>query len=220
VPLIVLACKAQPPDQGRNATDPTEAAKVCNIYGAGIVTLDGGLEDSNRKTKESFKYIIRQIMENRGEMIRPPSVASNSPAMSRRGSAQYATTSRSPFNAGSSSNFSPAHSEDHQGSLEGYHSPHRSSHGDGLGLGLSVVQEAPFGAQEGSDQSIARSLPPPVPIPSSEEPLSPKSTAPTYVSDTAPTYASREHDGQRSQRLSAAETPPNQSPEVEQERRA
>lgn len=67
VPLIVLACKAQPPDHGRNATDPTEAAKVCNIYGAGIVTLDGGLEDPGRKTKESFKYIIRQIMENRGK---------------------------------------------------------------------------------------------------------------------------------------------------------
>lgn len=69
VPLIVLACKALAPDQGRNATDPTEAAKVCNIYGAGIVTLDGGLEDPSRKTKESFKYIIRQIMENRGELL-------------------------------------------------------------------------------------------------------------------------------------------------------
>ncbi|GAA5991101.1 hypothetical protein JCM5350_006663 [Sporobolomyces pararoseus] len=218
VPLIVLACKAQPPDQGRNATDPTEAAKVCNIYGAGIVTLDGGLEDSNRKTKESFKYIIRQIMENRGEMIRPPSAASQSPAISRRGSAQYATTSRSPFTPGSTSNFPSAYGEDPQGSIEGYHSPHRSSQGDGLGLGLSVVQEAPFGAQETSEESSNRTLPPPVPHPSSsEEPLSPKSTAPTYVSDTAPTYASRD----RSQRLSAAETPPmDQSPIVESERRS
>ncbi|GAA5949678.1 hypothetical protein JCM3765_002751 [Sporobolomyces pararoseus] len=217
VPLIVLACKAQPPDQGRNATDPTEAAKVCNIYGAGIVTLDGGLEDSNRKTKESFKYIIRQIMENRGEMIRPPSAASQSPAMSRRGSAQYATTSRSPFTAGLTSNFPSTFVEDSQGSIEGYHSPHRSSQGDGLGLGLSVVQEAPLGAQEASEDSM-RTLPPPVPNPSSaEEPLSPKSIAPTYVSDTAPTYASRD----RSQRLSAAETPPmDQSPIVESERRS
>ncbi|GAA5869990.1 hypothetical protein JCM16303_001864 [Sporobolomyces ruberrimus] len=225
VPLIVLACKAQPPDHGRNATDPTEAAKVCNIYGAGIVTLDGGLEDPGRKTKESFKYIIRQIMENRGEMARPPSVASGSPAMSRRGSAQYATTSRSPFSAGTSPVPLAAYADEpysasQQSASESYYSSGRVAP-DGLGLGLSVVQEAPFGGHEAPDQP-PRTLPPPIPSALAEEPLSPKSQAPTYMSDNAPTYKSREQDGQdRSQRLSMAETPPSeQSPFPGLERRS
>ncbi|GAA5908125.1 uncharacterized protein JCM6883_004123 [Sporobolomyces salmoneus] len=211
VPLIVLACKAQPPELGRNATDPTEAAKVCNIYGAGIVTLDGGLEDPTRKTKESFKYIIRQIMENRGEMYRPPSVASNSPAISRRGSVQYATTSRSPFNAGNSSN--SGYAEDAQGSIDSYHSPRGSSHGhsDALGLGLSVVQEAPIGAQETPIHPPSKSA--------TEEPLSPKSTAPTYVSDAAPTYESQDSNGQPgSQRSAAAETGEMEQPLIDERR--
>lgn len=182
------------------------------------MTLDGGLEDANRKTKESFKYIIRQIMENRGEMMRPASVASNSPAISRRGSSQYATISRSPFTPGSSTAFD----EGAQHSRDGYYSPRRSSQGDGLGLGLSVVQEAPLGdCGSPPSQSNTKSGSVAPANAAAEEPLSPKSTAPTYVSDSAPTYASRDHDGKsRSQRLSAAETPPmEQSPNVEPERR-
>ena len=64
VPLIVLACKADP-ELGRNATDPNEAAQACNVYGAGIVNLDGGVEDRGRKMKESFNWMVRTIMDNR-----------------------------------------------------------------------------------------------------------------------------------------------------------
>lgn len=64
VPLIVLACKADP-ELERNATDPNEAAKVCNVYGAGIVNLDGGVDDRGRKMKESFNWMVRTIMDNR-----------------------------------------------------------------------------------------------------------------------------------------------------------
>lgn len=62
VPLIVLACKSSEHD----AIDPEAAAELCNRYGAGIVRLDGGAEDPQRKAKESFSWLIRQIMDNRG----------------------------------------------------------------------------------------------------------------------------------------------------------
>lgn len=65
VPLMVLACKAQT-EASLNATDPNKAAAVCNVYGAGIVSLDGGVQDSGRKMKESFNWMIRTIMDNRG----------------------------------------------------------------------------------------------------------------------------------------------------------
>ncbi|GAA6063004.1 hypothetical protein JCM10212_002645 [Sporobolomyces blumeae] len=189
VPLIVLACKAVPPDLGKNATDPLQASKVCNVYGAGIVTLDGGLDDPSRKTKESFKYIIRQIMENRGEMTRPlSSTASHSPTEERYGSLhQYATTSRSPFTGGSSSDTSPAFS-DGQHRLHDQ-SPRFPPRNDSVGLGLPVVRETPLDSPQQHEISSG-SLPPPVPPFSSaapEEPLSPRSQAPTYTSD-APTY--------------------------------
>lgn len=75
IPLIVLACKAQS-EASLNATDPNKAAAVCNIYGAGIVALDGGVEDPKKKMKESFNWVIRQIMNNRGEFACfPPSLA-------------------------------------------------------------------------------------------------------------------------------------------------
>ncbi|GAA6019171.1 hypothetical protein JCM11491_001401 [Sporobolomyces phaffii] len=229
VPLIVLACKALAPEVSgggrcKNATDPTDAARVCNVYGAGIVTLDGGLDDANRKTKESFKYIIRQIMENRGEGIRPASasVASTSPATSRRGSEQYATTSRSPFSAAGTG----PPSSSRRPSAVSNNDDEYEVHGDGLGLGLSVVQEAPLGTPTRRDPvDEPDEHPRPVghgPSSAFEEPLSPKSQAPTYVSDSVPAY---EPPGERSrsQRLSAAETSPTQqrsSPtQVEAERR-
>lgn len=80
------------------------------MYGAGIVALDGGIEDAGKKMKNSFNWMIRTIMDNRGEIRREsitisppqsrkasttqpyrssrlePSSVSNSPEMSRRGS--------------------------------------------------------------------------------------------------------------------------------------
>jgi len=64
MPLIVLACKADP-ELSRNAVDPNEAAQVCNVFGAGIVNLDGGVDDKGRKMKESFNWMVRTIMDNR-----------------------------------------------------------------------------------------------------------------------------------------------------------
>lgn len=72
VPLIVLACKSAPAGSSANATDPKDAASVCNVYGAGIVTLDGGVEDPQRKARECFNWLIRQIMNNRGEPTSSP----------------------------------------------------------------------------------------------------------------------------------------------------
>ncbi|GAA5980630.1 hypothetical protein JCM10908_001715 [Rhodotorula pacifica] len=65
VPLIVLACKSSA--IGSDAVDPQAAADLCDSYGAGIVRLDGGTEDPQRKSKECFSWVIRQIMDNRGE---------------------------------------------------------------------------------------------------------------------------------------------------------
>lgn len=45
MPLIVLACKASL-DDSLNSTDTKKAAEICNVYGAGIVSLDGGGNDS------------------------------------------------------------------------------------------------------------------------------------------------------------------------------
>ncbi|GAA6001903.1 hypothetical protein JCM10207_002371 [Rhodosporidiobolus poonsookiae] len=137
VPLIVLACKAT--SAGEDAVNPKAASAVCNVYGAGIVQLDGGLEDPEKKAKLSFNFLIRQIMKNREpELERPPSSASNhSPVESRRGSlrnsASYASTTRSSVTSAGPS--SPA--------LSSAGLARRSSLG--AGLGLSVVQEAPVG---------------------------------------------------------------------------
>ncbi|BGP12723.1 hypothetical protein JCM10213_008861 [Rhodosporidiobolus nylandii] len=160
IPLIVLACKASPDPQAQpNVVDPMDAAELCNRYGAGVVQLDGGLEDPKRKTRECFNWMIRQIMENRGEcIIRPASSASaHSPVDSRRGSlrnsvtqqhathppishyaSHYATTSRSPVTSVPSSPVT-----------DGSPRP-RMARMDSLGLGLSVVQEAPVTTSLGS----------------------------------------------------------------------
>lgn len=66
-PLIVLACKANA-DDTLNATDTKKAAEICNVYGAGIVALDGGIADEGKKMKNSFNWLIRTIMDNRGTL--------------------------------------------------------------------------------------------------------------------------------------------------------
>ncbi|BGP04759.1 Ras guanine nucleotide exchange factor R [Rhodotorula toruloides] len=91
VPLIVLACKSGGPGATQpDAADPRLAANICNVYGAGIVQLDGGLEDPQRKSKECFNWVIRQIMDNRGESM---ASVPDSPTSSRRDSVQRGTTS-------------------------------------------------------------------------------------------------------------------------------
>lgn len=63
-PLLVLACKAHPnPD--KDAVDPNKVADMCNVYGAGIVSLAGGVKD--QKMKDAFKYVLMRMRENRGE---------------------------------------------------------------------------------------------------------------------------------------------------------
>ncbi|GAA6047337.1 hypothetical protein JCM3770_001894 [Rhodotorula araucariae] len=146
VPLIVLACKAAPPsDPGGNATDPREAAAICNVYGAGIVTLDGGLGDPQRKTKECFNWLIRQIMDNRGELIRSPSsTPATSPTDSRHGplrtssSFAYATTSSAPVTSRPTTSLLPDQST----------RASRLVRTDSVPLELAVVQEAPLAADE------------------------------------------------------------------------
>ena len=66
VPLIVLACKSSA--TGSDAVDPQAATDLCDSYGAGIVRLDGGTEDPQRKSKECFSWVIKQIMDNRGAL--------------------------------------------------------------------------------------------------------------------------------------------------------
>ncbi|GAA5920776.1 hypothetical protein JCM1841_004185 [Sporobolomyces salmonicolor] len=222
VPLIVLACKAvpsaPPPSSSssgsQNATDPKEAAKVCNVYGAGIVTLDGGVDDPQRKTKECFNWIIRQIMDNRGEIRRPASAASTSLSGSRRGSVQhYAMTSKSPVTSAPSSASSSAFA-DRLHSPSGPQDRLIRSDSLGAGLGLSVVREAPVGRSEGEGEGEAHEGAAPAPELQQQhqlEPLSsPNSAAPTYESE-APTYATTEEregegeidEGQPHQRKSA-----------------
>lgn len=198
IPLIVLACKAQP-EAARNATDPNRAAAVCNIYGAGIVALDGGVEDPRKKMKESFNWVIRQIMSNRGtcalcwcrrddadlsacalagEVRRPASSASSSPTESRRGSilpsdphSSIPYTSAPPSSASALSSTGAPVFDNPFGELSlpayagasssgGAESPSRSrgSRGGSLGLGLSIVQEAPVGSAEDEQQQQSTPL--------------------------------------------------------------
>ncbi|GAA5995014.1 uncharacterized protein JCM10292_004489 [Rhodotorula paludigena] len=163
VPLIVLACKSAPAGSSANATDPKDAASVCNVYGAGIVTLDGGVEDPQRKAKECFNWLIRQIMNNRGE-VRRPSTSMSTSSDSRRGSlpdsrrgslrkGSFATISSSPITAHPPEASFPANLADPSPSQ-----PLRSSRlvrTDSLALALSVVEEAPFGSD-----AFAASAPP------------------------------------------------------------
>lgn len=46
--LIVVACKSNPKPQN-NRVDPAQAVNICQAYSAGLVALDGGIEDSQQK---------------------------------------------------------------------------------------------------------------------------------------------------------------------------
>jgi GTPase SAR1 family protein len=65
-PIIVLACKAST-DDSQMAISTLKAAELCNIYGAGIVALESGIDDPSKKMKNSFNWIIRTIIDNRGD---------------------------------------------------------------------------------------------------------------------------------------------------------
>ncbi|GAA5835240.1 hypothetical protein JCM11251_006655 [Rhodosporidiobolus azoricus] len=193
VPLIVLACKAPPPNSppssGEVGVDPKEAAAICNVYGAGIVQLDGGLEDPKRKTKECFNWLIRQIMDNRGEILRPPSSASTyarpdsyvhthslsysashsasqprapSSPSSRRHSPR---TSTSALHSASSSAAPPSPADaDPTATPSGGPTGRK----DSLGLGLSVVQESPVGDASASAAFPSSSSPALAPVSASD----------------------------------------------------
>ncbi|KAI7957144.1 hypothetical protein MJO28_004239 [Puccinia striiformis f. sp. tritici] len=66
ISLIVLACKADK-DEKKNATSPLKAAELVNVYGTGMIQLDGGLDDPNKKMRNSFNWIVKTIKEARGE---------------------------------------------------------------------------------------------------------------------------------------------------------
>lgn len=66
ISLIVLACKSSK-DEHLNATSPLKAAELVNVYGTGMIQLDGGLDDPSRKMRNSFNWIIKAIKEARGQ---------------------------------------------------------------------------------------------------------------------------------------------------------
>ncbi|KNZ61868.1 hypothetical protein VP01_1348g6 [Puccinia sorghi] len=75
ISLIVLACKSDK-DEKKNATSPLKAAELVNVYGTGMIQLDGGLDDPSKKMRNSFNWIVKAIKEARGEH-RPHSSASS-----------------------------------------------------------------------------------------------------------------------------------------------
>ncbi|KAG0150260.1 hypothetical protein CROQUDRAFT_88295 [Cronartium quercuum f. sp. fusiforme G11] len=66
ISLIVLACKSNK-DEKMNATSPLKAAELVNVYGTGMIQLDGGLEDAGKKMRNSFNWLMKAIREARGE---------------------------------------------------------------------------------------------------------------------------------------------------------
>ncbi|KAA1090961.1 hypothetical protein PGT21_019193 [Puccinia graminis f. sp. tritici] len=66
ISLIVLACKSDK-EELKNATNPLKAAELVNVYGTGMIQLDGGLEDPGKKMRNSFNWIVKAIKEARGE---------------------------------------------------------------------------------------------------------------------------------------------------------
>lgn len=65
--LIVLATKSKAED-ALNRINPNKAAEVANVYGAGTVQLDGGIEDEGRKMRNSFHWIVRAILMAKGAL--------------------------------------------------------------------------------------------------------------------------------------------------------
>ncbi|WAQ83192.1 hypothetical protein PtA15_3A561 [Puccinia triticina] len=66
IALIVLACKSDK-EEHRNATSPLKAAELVNVYGTGMIQLDGGTDDPGKKMRNSFNWIVKAIKEARGE---------------------------------------------------------------------------------------------------------------------------------------------------------
>ncbi|KAM0756403.1 ras GEF [Meredithblackwellia eburnea MCA 4105] len=153
IPTIVLACKANP--SGENAVDLTETAAKCNPFGPGIVSLDGGVDDKGAKMKSCINYVVRQIIEARGE-IRPTSslggagdlVSGSHPEITRVANALPSTTAppQSPavLSTDPSRDSTSGLSFDNPFSAA-LPSRSESSNGRPVSLGLEVVQEAPIG---------------------------------------------------------------------------
>ncbi|KAI9608506.1 hypothetical protein H4Q26_004689 [Puccinia striiformis f. sp. tritici PST-130] len=51
----------------RGGISPLKAAELVNVYGTGMIQLDGGLDDPNKKMRNSFNWIVKTIKEARGE---------------------------------------------------------------------------------------------------------------------------------------------------------
>ena len=52
-----------------NAADPTKISEVCVAFGAGLVQLDGGINDPHKKVKKSFRWLILDVIKSRGEKM-------------------------------------------------------------------------------------------------------------------------------------------------------
>ncbi|KAI5476353.1 RAS guanyl-releasing protein 1 [Pseudohyphozyma bogoriensis] len=142
IPLLVLACKAHV-DPEQNAIDPRDVATMANLYQAGIVNFDGGPKD--RKMKDTFKWIIRTMMENRGE----PSRRTSSASVTSSSASHSARNSLSDSGAIRRSSTSPdATAVTFDNPFTSMGPPSRSGTGRIGALGLEVVQEAPVGERE------------------------------------------------------------------------
>lgn len=64
VPMIVLATQCEGSVE-ESAAISTKAVETANIHGAGLVHLDGGKDDPNRKAKNSLQWVLRKVIEVR-----------------------------------------------------------------------------------------------------------------------------------------------------------
>ncbi|GAA98387.1 uncharacterized protein L969DRAFT_46314 [Mixia osmundae IAM 14324] len=138
VNLIVLACKSSP-IESQNAVLPMRAAEMCTVYGAGIVQLDGGLADPSKKTRNSFGWLIRSILETRGLQVGADSSSRGSKTLSAQAESRTWTEMEPRDVPEHSRHSSPAaylrrQSVDRQG-------PPRND------LGLGTVQSAPVNGE-------------------------------------------------------------------------
>ena len=71
VHLIALATHCGPDDKpsAQQQGQGDKAAEICNIHGAGLVHLDGGVDDPNRKAKNSLQWILRKVLDSRGTSV-------------------------------------------------------------------------------------------------------------------------------------------------------
>ncbi|GAA5850229.1 hypothetical protein JCM8547_001051 [Rhodosporidiobolus lusitaniae] len=177
IPLVVLGCKASPPvllssptsptspttptssqspSQAKktSAVDPNEASRLSTVYGArGLIQLDGGAEDREKKAQPCWTVMVQMVMQGRGELDTntPTTASSSSPPASRRVSLRSTSllpsVSSAPLAPSSSTITDPTRPRLPRGdSLSNLSS---AAGAGGQGLGLSVVQEAPVGRVEG-----------------------------------------------------------------------